>query len=294
MPTPPLREPVPVRSTGSSWAIGGIEPVIAALAACPFVADLTVEGVIHSPETMAIRRNGTRVLYISNDHPESLERTIGDASMKARIALSRRLMSAAKAMHVRSPAGTDLRVNLEHALVGGNVGFCVVPGQWASWPGGIQSCFPRPGAVNGILVLDRGDINFTFKRYLEAPVTLVVEDDFVTEIRGDGWDADLMRSYFAAWGDRNAYGVSHVSWGMNPNARWDSLMMYDKGDVNATEGRAVAGSFLYSTGANPAADRFSLGHYDLTVRNCTITLDGTTIIEGGRLTGELAVEERGS
>jgi 2,5-dihydroxypyridine 5,6-dioxygenase len=71
-------------------------------------------------------------------------------------------------------------------------------------------------------------------------------------------------------------------------------MMYDKGDVNATEGRAVAGSFLYSTGANPAADRFSLGHYDLTVRNCTITLDGTTIIEGGRLTGELAVEERGS
>jgi 2,5-dihydroxypyridine 5,6-dioxygenase len=288
MPTPPLREPVPVRSTGSSWAVGGIEPVIAALAACPFVADLTVEGVIHSPETMAIRRNGTRVLYISNDHPESLERTRADPAMKDRIAASRALMGAARAMHVGSPAGTDLHVTLEGAMVGGNVGFCDQPGQWASWPGGIQSCFPRPGAVNGTLVLDRGDVNFTFKRYLESRVTLRIEDDFVVEIAGDGWDAELMRSYFEAWGDRNAYGVSHVSWGMNPAARWDALMMYDKGDVNATEGRAVAGAFLYSTGANPAAERFSLGHYDLTLRNCTIALDGRTIVEGGRLVGELA------
>lgn len=288
MPTPPLREPVPVRSTGSSWAIGGLEPVIAALAACAFVADLTVEGVIHAPETMAIRKGGTRMLYISNDHPESLERTASDPGMKARIARSRRLMSEARSMHVTSPAGSDLRVNLAEALVGGNVGFCDEPGQWASWPGGIQSCFPRPGAVNGVLVLDRGDVNFTFKRYLESPVTLVIEDDFVSEIRGEGWDADLMRSYFEAWGERNAYGVSHVSWGMNRAARWDALMMYDKGDVNATEGRAVAGAFLYSTGANPAAERFSLGHYDLTVRGCTIALDGNNVVERGRLVGELA------
>ena len=40
----------------------------------------------------------------------------------------------------------------------------------------------------------------------------------------DGWDADLMRGYFEAWGDRNAYGASHVSWGMNPAARWVSLV----------------------------------------------------------------------
>lgn len=288
MPTPPLREPVPVRSTGSSWAIGGLEPVITALSACAFVADLTVEGVIHAPEALPIRKGGTRMLYISNDHPESLERTRADAGMKERIAKSRKLMSEARHMRVVSSAGSDLQVDLTDALVGGNVGFCDQPGQWASWPGGIQSCFPRSGSVNGVLTLDRGDINFTFKRYLESPVTLVIEDDFVTEIRGDGWDAELMRSYFEAWGDHNAYGVSHVSWGMNHAARWDALMMYDKGDVNATEGRAVAGTFLYSTGANPAVDRFSLGHYDLTMRGCTITLDDKVIIERGRLMGELA------
>ena len=29
--------------------------------------------------------------------------------------------------------------------------------------------------MNGTLVLDRGDINLTFKRYLEAPVRITIE-----------------------------------------------------------------------------------------------------------------------
>ena len=37
------RAPVPVRSTGASDAIGGLEPVISALAAAEFVADCTVD-----------------------------------------------------------------------------------------------------------------------------------------------------------------------------------------------------------------------------------------------------------
>jgi 2,5-dihydroxypyridine 5,6-dioxygenase len=250
--------------------------------------DCTVEGIIHSPEKPRIHANGTRMLFVSNDHPESLERTRPDLELKTRIQKSRAMMASAKHLHITTAAGTDFHVEMEGALVGGNIGFVQEPKQWASWPGGIQSCFPRAGAVNGVIVMNAGDVNFTFKRYLESPVTLVIENDFVTEIRGDGWDAELMRSYFEAWNDKNAYGASHVSWGMNHGARWDSLMMYDKGDVNATEGRAVAGTFLYSTGANPAANRFTLGHYDLTIRNCTFDLDGKIIIDRGKLCDELS------
>jgi 2,5-dihydroxypyridine 5,6-dioxygenase len=287
MPTPPQSAPVPARSTGSSFAIGGLEPVIKALSMCGLVVDCTVEGVIHSPEHPPIHKDGARMLFVSNDHPESLERTRTEASMKARIQKSRALMQTAKHLHISSAAGTDLQVDMTGAMVGGNVGFADEPGQWASWPGGIQSCFPRTGGVNGTLVMLPGDINFTFKRYLESPVTLEIENDFVVDIRG-GFDAELMRSYFEAWNDRNAYGASHVSWGMNHGARWDSLVLYDKGDVNATEGRAAAGTFLYSTGANPAAGRFTLGHYDLTIRGCTMVLDGKTIIEKGKLLDDLA------
>ena len=45
-----LAAPVPVRSTGASDAIGGVQPVVQALAGCVFVADCTVEGLQHAPE----------------------------------------------------------------------------------------------------------------------------------------------------------------------------------------------------------------------------------------------------
>ena len=60
--------------------------------------------------------------------------------------------------------------------------------------------------------------------------------------------------------------------------------MYDKRDINGT-GCAFAGNFLYSTGTNEAAKRFTLGHFDLPIRNCTIDLDGTTVVDAGVLQG---------
>jgi len=134
----------------------------------------------------------------------------------------------------------------------------------------------------------KGDVNLTFKRYLETPVTLTVEDDYVTKIDGDGVDAELFKSYIAAWGDREAYAVSHVGWGMNQGARWDALQFYDKRDFNGTELRAFAGNFLYSTGANDVAGRFTLGHFDLPMRQCTVTLDGQPVVKDGVLQGALA------
>ena len=59
---------------------------------------------------------------------------------------------------------------------------------------------------------------------------------------------------------------------MNPRARWDALVMYDRSDVNGTEQRAFAGNFLYSTGANEVAGRYTLGHFDLPFRHCTLEL----------------------
>ncbi len=287
VPTPGQEAPVPVRSTGSTHAIGGLEPVIAALSMATMVADCTVEGVMHAPEMHAIRKDGARILYISNEHPEALERLAADPLMKERVMKGRALLLACKEMHVTSAAGSDLRVDMRDAIVGGNVGWVDEPGQLGSWPGGINSCFPKANSVNGVLVLDRGDINITFKRYIEEPITLIIENDFVEEVRGEGVDAELMRSYFAAWGDRNAFGTSHVGWGMNHAARWDGLVMYDKRDTNGTEQRAFAGNFLYSTGANPSAQRYTLGHFDLPVRNCTIALDNKVVIEKGVLLGEL-------
>jgi len=286
--TPALTAPVPVRSTGASDAIAGLAPVVQALATSGFVADLTVEGLLHASELPDILAGGARVLMVSNEHPEVLERCLPDTALEPKVKIGMRLLKQARHMQVRSAAGTDLSIGLTGARVGGGWGYTARAGSISHWPGGLCLAFPAAGSVNGTLVLNEGDVNLTFKRYLERPVVLTIQNDFVTDIAGQHLDAELMRSYFAAWGDQAAYAVSHVGWGMNPRARWDAMAFYDKNDFNGTELRAFAGNFLYSTGANEVAGRHTLGHFDLPLRRCTVLLDGQTVVQDGQLQGELA------
>ncbi len=283
LPTPRTPHPVPVRSTGASGAIGGLAPVVAALGAAGFVVDCTVEGLMHARETPAILGAGARILTISNEHPEALERLRPDPALAARVRAAVKLLRASARMHVSSAAGTDLHVDLQGARTVGVWGWTDRPGTLAHWPGGLVVSFPARGAVHGALVLDRGDMNLTFKRYLEHPVRLTIEDDHVTALDGEGADAALMRGYLAAWGDREAYAVSHVGFGMNPQARYEALAMYGQRDTNGTELRAVAGNFLFSTGANEFAGRYTAGHFDLPVMRTTITLDDAVVVRDGAL-----------
>ena len=271
------------RSTGASPAIKNIAPVVAALAGSTLVVDCTVEGLMHAPELPAILKGGARVIYVSNEHPEALARLLPDDEIEPRVKDHVKRLRSAKQMRVTSAAGSDLTISLQGAVCGGNWGYTTRPGTMTHWPGGLALAFPAKGSVNGRLVLAEGDVNLTFKRYLEKPVTLVIEDDYVTRIEGTGVDAELMRSYIAAWGDREAYAVSHVGYGLNPAARWDSMALYDKRDFNGTELRAFAGNFLYSTGANEVAGRHTLGHFDLPLRHCSVALDGTTVVDAGQL-----------
>jgi 2,5-dihydroxypyridine 5,6-dioxygenase len=283
LPTPRNPHPVPVRSTGASVAVAGLAPVVAALGQAGFVVDCTLEGLMHAPETPAILKAGARILYISNEHPEALERMRPDGKLEQRVRTAAKMLRGSKRMTVTSDAGTNLDVDMAGASTVGIWGWTEKPGTLAHWPGGIVVSFPKSGTVNGTLVLDRGDVNLTFKRYLEAPVTLTLEQDYVTRVDGIGADAEMMRTYLAAWGDREAYAVSHVGFGMNPNARYEALAMYDRRDFNGTELRAVAGNFLFSTGANEFAGRYTAGHFDIPVMRTTITVDNTVVVRGGVL-----------
>jgi 2,5-dihydroxypyridine 5,6-dioxygenase len=190
-------------------------------------------------------------------------------------------------MRVTSAAGTDLTVLLRDSVVAGSTGLATEPGSIAHWPGGLIAAFPAAHAVNGTVVLAPGDLNLTFKRYVEHPVHLRIEDDHVVDVGGDGVDARLHRSYLSAFGDPAARATSHVGWGMNPAARWDYAALYDKGDINGTEARVCAGNFLYSTGANEHAGRFTAGHFDLPLLAHTIALDGRVVVDAGELAADL-------
>ena len=53
--------------------------------------------------------------------------------------------------------------------------------------------------------------------------------------------------------------------------------------TNGTEIRAVAGNFLFSTGANEFAGRYTAGHFDIPVMKTTITIDNTVVVRDGVL-----------
>jgi len=283
VPTPRNRQIVPVRSTGASEAIQRLAPVVTALREAGFVVDCTIEGLIHAAETPEILKGGARILVISNEHPEALERLAPDSALEARVRAAAKMLRATKRMRVTSQAGTDLDVDMSGASTVGVWGWTDRPGTLAHWPGGLVVSFPKSKSVNGTLVMAPGDINLTFKRYLASPVRMTLKDDYVTELAGEGADAAMMRAYLAAWGDREAYAVSHVGFGMNPRARYEALSMYDQRDTNGTELRAVAGNFLFSTGANEFAGRYTAGHFDLPVMGTTIELDGTAVVRDGVL-----------
>ena len=288
VPTPPSANVVPIRSTGASQAIAGHPAVIAALAASDLVIDCTVEGLLHSPELGQILGGGARVLMISNEHPEIFDRLQWDDDLPRRVALGHDWLRSASTMHVTSPAGTDLTVQLAGAATAGSTGITAGPGTIAHWPGGLVLAFPAAHTVSGTIVLATGDMNLTFNRLLESPVVLHLTDDHIERVDGDGADAILFRSYLSAFGDRESYATSHVGWGMNQFARWDAAQLYDRRETWGTEARAYAGNFLYSTGANETAGRFTAGHFDLPMRNCTVRLDDRTVVVDGELVAELS------
>ena len=272
-----------IRSSGATLALTGQSVVVNALAASDVVIDLTVEGLMHARETQEILKNGTRIMTISNEHPEALARLVPTLDLKERTKDALARCRAAQRLTVRSEAGTDLDVDVANARSVGAWGWTDRAGTLAHWPGGLVVCFPNAGTVNGHLAYRPGDMNLTFKRYFESAVDLTIEHDYVTQINGDGTDAALMREYYAAFGEENAYATSHLGWGLNHNARHEALTMYDQRDTNGTELRAVAGNFLYSTGANEFAGRFTRGHFDLPMMKCDIALDNVLVVKQGKL-----------
>ena len=270
-----------IRSTGASTALTGETAAVSSLCDSDLVIDLTVEGLMHAPQTASILKAGARIMTISNEHPEILARLRPDPAMKEIVRGAVAACRAASKMTVTSPAGTDLTVTMTDIPTVGVWGWTDRPGTLAHWPGGLVVSFPRRASCNGTIVFAPGDINLTFKRYFESEVRCVIRDDFITEISGDGTDAQLMRRYLDGFNDPLAFATSHVGWGLNPAARYEALTMYDKADLNGTELRALAGNFLYSTGANEFAGRFTEGHFDLPMMGCTISLDDRVVVRDG-------------
>ncbi|CAB3772664.1 hypothetical protein GQ57_35850 [Burkholderia sp. MSh2] len=259
--------------------------LLAAAAECDFVIDLTQAGLIHSDIRTRIVGKGKRMLFVSPEPADVLERLMGTPAMQSEINKGADLLKVGKRMRITSAAGTDLTVDIsgEALPITRQWGFVNEPGRWDNWPSGFIACFPNDKTAYGTIVLQPGDVLIPWQRYVENAVHLKIADGYIVEITGEGYDAFVLRDYFSRWNDPEVYALSHMGWGVHPNAAWSALSVYNPGQVFGQELRSTSGNFMFSTGSNRFAGRETPAHLDIPIRDCTITIDDTTVVRDGRL-----------
>ena len=164
---PYLIDPI-IKSTGSSNILDGNNLYIKKLKESDIIFDLTKEGLMHSKQTKEILSSGTRIMNISDEHPEILSRLKPDIDLKDRVKEAVSKCRSSSIMKVTSDAGTNLKVNMKKTNTVGVWGWTDKPGTLAHWPGGLVVSFPNASCVNGKLVFQTGDINLTFKKYFDT------------------------------------------------------------------------------------------------------------------------------
>jgi 2,5-dihydroxypyridine 5,6-dioxygenase len=230
-----------------------------------------------------------RVLMII-DAPDDLEQLMSPLDLKEAMKYAEGVYRATRTVRVVSDAGTDLTWKCGEYPVMTQWGYADEPGHFDHWGAGHIHTFPNEGSASGTVVIQPGDIVILpYCRYVADPVRLEIREGHIIRIDG-GLDAKLMRDWLEDGkendADRDPYAVSHLGWGMNPQARWYWMGLNGaEPERNRAAARVFPGNFLFSTGPNTqgGGKRSTRGHYDVPMRDCTVMLDGRTIIERGRI-----------
>jgi 2,5-dihydroxypyridine 5,6-dioxygenase len=247
-------------------------------------ADLVVETLflLFSDELTEIQRAGTRILTCI-EPADVLARLFPTEDLKRRTDAAVEALAAARTLRFTNRAGTDVSYRLGYP-VKAQYGFADKPGQWDHWPSGgmVLTCGEDDG-IDGRVVVDRGDILLPFKQYVQEPIEFAIEAGRITAIHGDGYQAELVRAYVADFDDPDAYGLSHIGWGLDERAKWAALATDQRG--HGMELRAFSGNVLFSTGPNDivGGPNHTSCHLDIPMRGCSLFLDGEAVIVDGEL-----------
>jgi len=262
------------------------KPAMDALRSVDLVVDFLGIHLLRGGEQEALVQAGTRVLY-AVEPPETLIRLMPTLEDKRRVKAAEACLKGASSLTATSEAGTDLTVDLGEYPILCEYGFSDEPGHWDHWGAGFIATWPNEGSARGTVVLDRGDIIFPFKDYVQSPIRLTIERGYIRDVAGD-FDADFLREYLRQFNDAEAYAVSHLGWGLQPRARWTALGLLDKAQTNGNDGRAFYGNFMFSTGPNTDAGgrRDTLCHLDVPMRHCSVSVDGRPMTVKGEVVAE--------
>ncbi|UGS36082.1 2,5-dihydroxypyridine 5,6-dioxygenase [Capillimicrobium parvum] len=248
-------------------------------------ADLVVDLVflLYAPQLHEILAAATRVLT-AFDPQENLERLFPDRSLRERVEVAEELINGASEMHITNAAGTDVTYKLNQYGVVTEYGFNDTPGRWDLWPAGFLLTGGDDDGVDGKVVVAPGDaLVLPWMQFVREPIEFTIEKGRIVDLRG-GVEADVLSEYLAGFNDPDAYGVSHIGWGLNEKASWAALATAPYGSIGM-DSRSYYGNVMFSTGPNIelGGNNMTAAHIDLPMRRCDLYLDGEPIIREGKI-----------
>lgn len=235
--------------------------------------------LLFSKEQFAIQDAGTRILTAVEPAP-LLARLMPTPELRERVEVGAELLSKAGSMRITSPGGTDVTYRLGVYPTMSEYGYTDQPGRWDHWPAAFVFTGGADDGVDGTIVLSPGDVLLPFNTYVQTPVTITVEQGFITDIRG-GLDAELLSSYIRSFDDPRGYGMSHVGWGLDERAQWHGLTQFPGG--MGMELRSFYGNVMFSIGPNNelGGPNDTPCHFDIPMRGCSLFLDDEPVVVDG-------------
>jgi len=246
----------------------------------------TMPGQLYTPVTYEALKSGTRVLRVSLPM-DDMVRMFPTPEVIRRVKASTALLAKGTKLRMRSDAGTDVVFDSTGRPVGHQDGIADEPGHWDMWPAGQVAVAPLEDQSQGQLVINTGDILLNLGRYVDRPITCIITGGRITQIKGEGVDAFLLREWFAQWNDPKAYIVSHIGWGCHDKANWLRMTAHWGERGGLMDAESYGGDVQIAFGNNLAytlrGKNDSRAHIDIDCRNCSFWVGDELVVDHGRL-----------
>ncbi len=256
-----------------------VEVLSAALSTTDVWIEFNRQWLLYStPYERAGRTNRKlRYMCLVDFNEDLLIRTVGHVDTPRLQVFMRRvaaLTEQAHTMHVTTPAGTDVRFEIDP------VHYVACDCGDASFPAihmltGQINVVPRFGSIQGTIVFD-GCVTPPFGRVPDKPIRLTVEDGVITAVEG-GEDAAEYRDYLQGFHDPGMLKMAHISYGFNPGAKLTGNIVEDERVWGATEW----GIGYVSDVDAPPDGQDAVSHSDGICLRSTVWLDDRCILRDG-------------
>jgi leucyl aminopeptidase (aminopeptidase T) len=232
----------------------------------------------HALATKEARRRGARVLSMG-DYTESLLKQGGiEADFLGLEKVAKEVAAVftkGSKVHVTSPGGTDLWLDITGRHGFSEPGFAHAAGSFASPPNIEANVGPLEGKTQGTLVVD-ASVSHPALGLISQPIQITIENGYASRIDG-GKQAELLGDILEKFDDPAVYNIAELGIGLNPCSVVSGSMLEDEGAYGTSHiGIGDSSDFEGIVQAKT--------HLDLIMFSSTIVIDGKMIQDNGTLT----------